>query len=449
MPPEFGEMVRALLDHDTRRCRSVLPDDFVFDDHRRTGLGRLEGADAYVAALSALFVEAPNVIIEPLYHLAVEPHGVLAVAHTFGTLAGGGEFENVFVQLGRHTAKRIISAELYELDDLDAARRRFEELRATAEILPANAASRARDRVHQALLAGSEDAFRALMSADFLFSDRTRQSLVTGGVDEAFRSAVYYLSLEDLRIQRTDIVALGDRILIEHLIARGGPPGGEVEMEIFSLTEVDVDGRVVALVLFDVDDRSAALADAHARFAAGEAAGLAGQAAIVAHWEASIAHDVEGMRRWVADDLVVRDHRAIGLLDGLSGPEWVESVRVHFDLAPESYGEIIGVFAVNDQGRVELQRIFGTAADGVAFENVFLRVTVTDGSSSATPSSSTRRTAPARSPASRSSPPPLAALPERPDEPLLRDAHDQRPVAREEPPRREARAPWAIGLSCA
>jgi hypothetical protein len=29
---------------------------------------------------------------------------------------------------------------------------------------------------------------------------------------------------------------------------------------------------------------------------------------------------------------------------------------------------------------VELQRIFGTAADGVAFENVFLRVTVTDGS---------------------------------------------------------------------
>jgi len=55
-------------------------------------------------------------------------------------------------------------------------------------------------------------------------------------------------------------------------------------------------------------------------------------------------------------------------------------VRVHFELAPESHGEVIGVFAVNDHGRVELQRIFGTAADGVAFENVFLRVTVTDGS---------------------------------------------------------------------
>ena len=68
-------------------------------------------------------------------------------------------------------------------------------------------------------------------------------------------------------------------------------------MEIFCLTEVDVDGRVVALVLFDFDDRSAALADAHARFAAGEAARFAGQAAIVAHWEASIAHDAEGVRQ--------------------------------------------------------------------------------------------------------------------------------------------------------
>ena len=109
------------------------------------------------------------------------------------------------------------------------------------------------------------------------------------------------------------------------------------------------------------------------------AARLTRQEPIVAHWEASIAHDAKGMRQWIADDVVVRDHRKPGLFDGLSASEWVESLRVHFELACDVYGEVIGVFAVNDCGRVELDRIFGTTADGVAFENVFLRVTVTDG----------------------------------------------------------------------
>ena len=55
----------------------------------------------------------------------MEPHGTLAVAHTFGTLAEGGTFESVFAQV----VVPSVGAELYELEDLEVARARFEALR--------------------------------------------------------------------------------------------------------------------------------------------------------------------------------------------------------------------------------------------------------------------------------------------------------------------------------
>jgi len=39
--------------HDLARVRAALPDDF-FHDHRRTGLGRVDGADAYLSSVAAL-----------------------------------------------------------------------------------------------------------------------------------------------------------------------------------------------------------------------------------------------------------------------------------------------------------------------------------------------------------------------------------------------------------
>jgi hypothetical protein len=120
---------RALITHDLELLRAVLPDDFVFHDHRRTGIGRLEGARAYVEWIAALFEQSPDALIETLYYVTVAEHGFVAVGHTTGTLHSGGEFESVFVQVGHRHADRIVGAELCEIDDLDAACARFEALR--------------------------------------------------------------------------------------------------------------------------------------------------------------------------------------------------------------------------------------------------------------------------------------------------------------------------------
>ena len=117
---------------DLARLRAALPDDFVFHDRRRTGLGGLDGADAYVASVAALHELAPDATVgQPLHYLIDELHGALSIAHSFGTLAEGGTYESVYVMLQLYGPDGMGSAELFELDDLEAAKARFEELGAT------------------------------------------------------------------------------------------------------------------------------------------------------------------------------------------------------------------------------------------------------------------------------------------------------------------------------
>jgi ketosteroid isomerase-like protein len=132
IPAAAREALDALLHHDFERLRAALPGDFVFHDHRRTGLGRLEGAAAFVESLAPLAEQAPDFCIETLYTVALGENGMLDVARVFGTLAAsGGAFETVYARLGTWRGERTVAMELFELDDLDRARARFEELRPT------------------------------------------------------------------------------------------------------------------------------------------------------------------------------------------------------------------------------------------------------------------------------------------------------------------------------
>jgi tetratricopeptide (TPR) repeat protein len=132
IPPAAAEAMRAINAHDLVRLRAALADDFVLSDHRRTGLGRL-GIDHYLAAVAALFEQAPDAIFQPLYLVAVESHALLSMNRGSGTLAGGGgEFEQFYAFLSLHHGGRVVGLEFFEPEDLDRARARFAELRASA-----------------------------------------------------------------------------------------------------------------------------------------------------------------------------------------------------------------------------------------------------------------------------------------------------------------------------
>jgi class 3 adenylate cyclase/tetratricopeptide (TPR) repeat protein len=122
VPAAYWEYVRAIGAHDLERVRAALPDDFVYDDHRRTGPGRLEGADRYVAWLATLFEQSADATNERLYRVASGPHGIVTVVRTTGTLPEGGEFETVTVCFDRFQGGRFIAFERFELEDLEVAR---------------------------------------------------------------------------------------------------------------------------------------------------------------------------------------------------------------------------------------------------------------------------------------------------------------------------------------
>jgi ketosteroid isomerase-like protein len=364
---------RAIREHDVERVRALLPEDFVFDDHRRVGPGRIEGGDAYVAWVTSLFELARDAIIEELYYLAVEPHASLAVAHSFGTVDGGA-FENVFVQV-----EGPDNVELFELDDLELARARFEELRPDALRIPANAASRARDRCDDAWSAGDWTALRALTSPDFVFEDRGKRAMLSGDVELWIQNArVVSAEVRPSRIHRERIGTAGDRIELERFVWRAGGARNPVEGEHLRLTEVDAEGRIRASIRFDPDDRAAAFAEAQARFVAGEAATIGGQAPIAALYRSVTRHDWETVRGCLAEDAVMWDRRALGILGTLDRDQWVESLRAAADVAPDWDAEVVRILRWNGLGRVQLTRMLGTR-DGGPFENLYAHVILTDG----------------------------------------------------------------------
>ena len=128
MPPGVVDLIGGWNEHDLVRVRSGMRDDFVLDDRRRTGLGRLEGADAYVESVAALQELIPDARVDFLYYAAVTRQGRVIVSRTWGTNTEGGAVELLLVVLMLHSEDKIDRMEFFEPEELSAVLARFEEL---------------------------------------------------------------------------------------------------------------------------------------------------------------------------------------------------------------------------------------------------------------------------------------------------------------------------------
>jgi hypothetical protein len=128
IPPAAVEIMHALNDRNLDRLRASLPDGFYFHDHRRTGVGRIGNASDYLASLRVVFEQSRDVFAETLYSVALAEHGALNVARMFGTLAEGGEFEIVFARMIVFQNGKGVGLEIFEVEDLDRARERFDAI---------------------------------------------------------------------------------------------------------------------------------------------------------------------------------------------------------------------------------------------------------------------------------------------------------------------------------
>jgi ketosteroid isomerase-like protein len=317
---------------------------------------------------------APDIQFDAVHMLACDRHGFVGAGRNVGTLAdGGGAFEVLTISVFIVERGRITRYEVFEPEDADAALARFAELRPDPLRIPPNAATRTRDRLHDACEAQDWDAVRALFEPAVLFDDRRRGLLTTGDREMHLASLQHAFSRGRIRVARTVLATAGDGLTLERELWTAAADPSRFEIETITLSEVDAEGRLVAFISFDPDDRRAADAELLERWARSEAArGI--PAAVFETFRAINAHDLDRVRATLHDDFVYHDHRRTGLGRIERVDDYVASLRPLFEGTRDFSTDDLYYVAAEEHGSLAIGRTFGTLAEGGEFESVFARL---------------------------------------------------------------------------
>jgi hypothetical protein len=360
-------MVDAWNSRDRPRLRDRAADDLVLEDHRHAGLGRIEGADAYGDSVVALWELAPDQRLEIGWSWpAVDRHGFVVTARRAGTLASGGTFESEYLWLGVGSAGRFTRSEFFEIDALDTALARFEELRPDPLRIPPNLATHTWDRWQAAVAAGDEVVVRALYNPSHRLEDRRALFRITVDVDGTVANALYILE-GGWRPLRTLLATAGDRFVLQHIVWRMGEAEDASEVEMLAVDEMDDEGRFLGTAVFDPDDRAAAEAELFERYAAGGGDGM--RRGMIEYFSGVNAGDLARARAGLCDDFVLEDHRHTGMGHLEGADAYIASVAAAHELTGELHVRPLYTAALAPHGRVVMLRVAGTNTEGGAFES--------------------------------------------------------------------------------
>jgi ketosteroid isomerase-like protein len=261
--------------------------DWVTIDHRQ--LAPIDASDLQ-AAMRAVWDLTPDLSthIEAVHRLSSFGAVVAYTAH--GTSLEGFDAEWRMIEILTVERARINRCEVFDEADLDAALARFEELRPQARRLE-NAAGRVVERYQACFSTHDWTALAELLADDIVADDRRR--VVNAGVRRG--RDVYIADMRaavEVGAETTSasvVATRGERLALAHARAfnRGSPPG-EVGAEWLGIAEIDADERIVAIVVFDLDDIDAAFAELDARYLAGEAAAYAHTWSVIARTYAAL-----------------------------------------------------------------------------------------------------------------------------------------------------------------
>ena len=233
-----------------------------------------------------------------------------------GRTRGGGDFESQFLRLVMTDGERLTRIEVFELEDLERAEARFEELSRAETVVGegsrlSNAATRAMDRWIAALEARDRDAMIAGVAASFVYDDR--RSLTGVALDRAEWISTQDISLATgLRVRSTTLSILGDRLAMAHERWHGESEGAAFDGENLTIREVDAEGRTTAIVTFDTNDRQAASDDLLRRFRTSEEGRVLPP--VVFDAVHAVNHrNAAGLRATMGDDFEAVDHRSRGV----------------------------------------------------------------------------------------------------------------------------------------
>jgi DNA-binding SARP family transcriptional activator len=269
----WSVIARGLAAFNSRELPGFTPDSVNIDHRRARGFAPGD-LTAYIGATWDL---APDVsaYAEAVHRLsnlgAVFAHAVR------GTSQDGFYAEWREICLATVEGDLISRIEMFDEADLDAALARFDELTRPAPPLE-NAASRTFVRFNAYLAARDWDAMAELIADDVCNDDR--RHVVSGGIQRGRDAQIANLrAVIDVGVRNMESVTIairGERLALTHTRVSGGDQQPEAfGVELLNIVEINTDNRIVAGVLFDLNDIGAALEELDARYLAGEAAAYA------------------------------------------------------------------------------------------------------------------------------------------------------------------------------
>ena len=341
-------------------------------DHRLQATLNADGLTDYLRASWDL---TPNLrmLIESVHRLS--DLGAVVTHASHGTSPDDFDAEWRQITLFTVEANLCNRLEIFDEADLDAALARFDELRPQAPRLK-NAASATHARLTACVAAHDWNALSEILADDIAIDDRRRvvNSGITYGRDAAIANMGGVIDVGLTNISSTVTATRGDRLDLCRTCVSGQDRPDAFQVEFFSVVEIDADERIVARVLFDLEDIDAAFEELDARYLAGEAADHAHTWSVIARGCAAFnRHELAA----TTPDPVHVDHRPLVSIP--VGVALAASQRAVWDLTPDVRTVIEAVNRLSELGAVVTQVVKGTSPEGFDAEWQMISVLTVDG----------------------------------------------------------------------
>lgn len=353
----WSVIARGLAAFNRRELPGFTPDS-VNIDHR---LARGFAPGDLTAYIGATWDLAPDVIAyaEAVHRLsnlgAVWTHAVR------GTSQDGFDAEWREICLATVEGDLISRIEMFDVEDIEAAFAKFDELSCPAPRLE-NSASHVYDRFWAHFAAHDRDAMAEMFGDDPCTEDRRRvvNSGIRHGRDAVLAeiSALIEVGLKNVTLDA--IATRGDRLALSRARYSGSNerPDEAFHSDLLDLVEIDANERVVAIVAFESDDIDAAFEELEARYLAGEAAEHAHTWSLVAGAYAALnRHELPATK----SDWVNVDHRRGR---SFAPGDMVSYVRAMWDVTPDLSYWAVAVHKLSSVGAVVTHTGYGTSQAG-------------------------------------------------------------------------------------
>lgn len=369
---EIWQMVMDGADTLNRHEPGAMAERIVeFTDHRRIPFA----SDDIGHATDKLWALVPDARYRAAAVHALDAHGAVINLVIEGTGAQGNELQWSSLDVITFDSEQA-RLEVYEEDDVDAALARFEEIGRPARQLE-NAASRIYRRFQALFAARDWDAVVDVLAADTSTDDRRR--VVNAGIrrgrdgEMANMRAVAELGIETWTSEA--IATRGARLVLSRTRYFGGDKRpGEFTVDVLDIMEVDADGRVAALITFDLDDLDAAFEELDARYLAGEAAAHALVWSVITGGYAALnRHEIPP----TTPDWVSTDHRRGG--SAFAPGDLATYIRASWEDSPENRIHVEAVHRLNNLGAVVTSATHGASLTGFYAEWREIGVVTVDG----------------------------------------------------------------------